>query len=1212
MKKIRLLLAAIAAMVTMGVNAQSWTAPTIQGEDPVSGTQYKVMNVGAGTFLDMGKAWFGWSTTAILSNNGIYFTLTADGDNWKFIRTGTQGVFTSGNGISGDAMHVDNTAHTYGISKLSNGYYHIHDASGNESSLCWGYGTPSGQSLAGVVAHADATAEGWNCDWDFVSVNSFEVYDARLNLYNEYLKSNALGINTDDAATVYNNTSATISELNAATTALKQSRRDYYISLATNDAPQDLTEFYVVNPDFSTFDATGWTRTGTWGNQQFGTGAMESWRNNNVSVLQDLSGLPNGRYRVSCDMISGNDTKTAYVYAKGMTEVEGEHVTAKSSQDNYATMSNEVAGNTISAYPVLVGDGKMTIGFKDPSGWVVVDNFKIIYYGPDLTALKEALQSQIDAVPALQGTTTTAAYNAAKNYADGIDMDALTTEEAISSASSELAALVATAESLQTPYAHYQNVKAAVVAISQSVNTTDADAAVDAATTNEAVDAATTALRNNLATYIASAEVTSPVDVTNAWIDNAAPGVAGNLNYWINSGNPTLESQLFEYWNVAAGTTKQVLATTLPAGYYILSAIAYTRTNMIATLNAGSNTMNIATVSSEVVNGRSAGSNWIAQGNGLNKLTFQLEEPTSNLEIGLTADNTTGDHWICWRSYKLEYLGTDPFAAYRIELAEAVAAAEDVEENSTTSAAYSALQTALSTYNKEWDNSEDWETAIEAIETATTTATTLQPSYATWAYMKNKVSAMTSVEGYTETVDGATTTLNSVISSADHAVEAATTTDVVDTQIATVKSAALTFLAGVRSDGAHPFDITFFITNPNFDNNNIDGWTRTYNGGSANTRCHSNEFYDNNSFDFYQTLTNMPKGNYELKVQAFQRPGWAVAAYNAYLNGNTSTDAVVYINDGETSVKHIASDAQNAPLYWLNNGDYPDDSKVGSEGAYKYIPNSMEGAEVWFAADHYDNSILTAVDGTLKLGFKADKKTADGTWTLFDNFRLYFYGQSINVAMSETEAFAALADIEGANVTMVRNTKVGFNTVALPFDLTAEQVEEFFGEDAEVYEYSDGGDDADNVEVDFGYKSEYTIEANVPVLVKATKAVSEITANNVTVKTGEAKVEGTYLDFVGNYSGQVKIAEGDWFIGKDAVYQSTGDTNIKGFRAYLKTKSAEVKGIQLFIEGVATSISEINGIEKAENGAIYTVSGQRVQKAQKGLYIVNGKKVVVK
>ena len=78
MKKIKLLLAAFAAMVGLSVQAQTWTAPTLQGEDPVSGGKYTIYNVGAGKFLNSGKAWFDWGTTAVLANTGLEETFTGD------------------------------------------------------------------------------------------------------------------------------------------------------------------------------------------------------------------------------------------------------------------------------------------------------------------------------------------------------------------------------------------------------------------------------------------------------------------------------------------------------------------------------------------------------------------------------------------------------------------------------------------------------------------------------------------------------------------------------------------------------------------------------------------------------------------------------------------------------------------------------------------------------------------------------------------------------------------------------------------------------------------------------------------------------------------------------------------------------------------------------------------------------------------------------
>ena len=215
MRKLKLLLLAFLAMCGLSVHAQSWTAPTIQGEDPVDGVTYKIYNVGEEKYLTEGKSWFTWNTTAILANSGSDFTYAGNDASFTLTthRSGNAKFFTSGNNIPGDAMHVDGQSPTnYGLTKLASGYYHIHDAGGDESSPCWGYGIPSGKNVAGVVAHADASSADWKCEWLFVG----PLYNARVNLYNLLLTAYGEGINTDDASDVYNNASATLEQITTA------------------------------------------------------------------------------------------------------------------------------------------------------------------------------------------------------------------------------------------------------------------------------------------------------------------------------------------------------------------------------------------------------------------------------------------------------------------------------------------------------------------------------------------------------------------------------------------------------------------------------------------------------------------------------------------------------------------------------------------------------------------------------------------------------------------------------------------------------------------------------------------------------------------------------------------------------------------------------------------------------------------------------------
>ena len=85
------------------------------------------------------------------------------------------------------------------------------------------------------------------------------------------------------------------------------------------------------------------------------------------------------------------------------------------------------------------------------------------------------------------------------------------------------------------------------------------------------------------------------------------------------------------------------------------------------------------------------------------------------------------------------------------------------------------------------------------------------------------------------------------------------------------------------------------------------------------------------------------------------------------------------------------------------------------------------------------------------------------------------------------------------------------------------------------------------------------------------------------------------------------VAEGDYFIGGGKLYKSKGNTNMNAFRAYIQAKTdAPVK---MFIGDFETSINELNA-NLGQGEAIYNVAGQRISKMQKGINIVNGKKVL--
>ena len=205
-----------------------------------------------------------------------------------------------------------------------------------------------------------------------------------------------------------------------------------------------------------------------------------------------------------------------------------------------------------------------------------------------------------------------------------------------------------------------------------------------------------------------------------------------------------------------------------------------------------------------------------------------------------------------------------------------------------------------------------------------------------------------------------------------------------------------------------------------------------------------------------------------------------------------------------------------------------------------------------------------------------------------------------------------------ANVTLTRtfvDDSDTWNTLVLPFDLTDEQTKAAFGNDVKVAAY-EGDDGATDATVTFNTKSDASIEANVPVLIKniTKKAGDEYIFNGVEIKTGEAKASGTKFDFVGNYNASITLADGDYFISGNKVYKSGGTTTLIGTRAYLKPTGAGARIIDSIIDGYeeTTAIENVKKGADTTNGIYYNVAGLRVAKPTKGLYIVDGKKVIVK
>ena len=88
----------------------------------------------------------------------------------------------------------------------------------------------------------------------------------------------------------------------------------------------------------------------------------------------------------------------------------------------------------------------------------------------------------------------------------------------------------------------------------------------------------------------------------------------------------------------------------------------------------------------------------------------------------------------------------------------------------------------------------------------------------------------------------------------------------------------------------------------------------------------------------------------------------------------------------------------------------------------------------------------------------------------------------------------------------------------------------------------------------------------------------------------------------------------DYILFSDGLFYQIGDGTVATTKAYLHLESAPstARALAVIFGDETTGISSMHNSQCIMHNEIYNLSGQRVAQPQKGLYIVNGKKVLVK
>lgn len=440
-----------------------------------------------------------------------------------------------------------------------------------------------------------------------------------------------------------------------------------------------------------------------------------------------------------------------------------------------------------------------------------------------------------------------------------------------------------------------------------------------------------------------------------------------------------------------------------------------------------------------------------------------------------------------------------------------------------------------------------------------------------------------------------------------------------------------------------------------------------YVGNGYNMYQTSGEFEDGNTYSgtYYQEpfggywTANIhgTKGSISQLIKP-ERAGWWKVSAKGFSNDGTG---YLFAYAGTTN-------QDNTDKYQVQPFNTVDTVATGINTyvkASKYL-NTTESQSVTVYVDETDSLIF----GAYIQNGKAD------SWTCFDDFTLAYLGEGeLNLIIKETNEDINNINLQSnkdknQTLRLTRSFKTDkWNSLVLPVNLTAQQVKTAFGADTKLSALHHTSPDGKRIffeKVDLRVDDNVAIEAGKLYIIKPQNAMptgqyvqtrtlngtsttidssdSYYTINQVSltsenlpegVQTGVVgsvedkgiKMVGTYVSKTGT-EGHPSIPVNSYILSNGTwYYHIAGVKNVKGLRGWIQTNAnPSSSGTKFVINGVEEGeVTAIEGIEssmevsKRINSNIYNLNGQLVRSnsvsaegLDKGIYIIGGKKVVVK
>lgn len=393
--------------------------------------------------------------------------------------------------------------------------------------------------------------------------------------------------------------------------------------------------------------------------------------------------------------------------------------------------------------------------------------------------------------------------------------------------------------------------------------------------------------------------------------------------------------------------------------------------------------------------------------------------------------------------------------------------------------------------------------------------------------------------------------------------------------------------------------------------NGWNGWTKPELAAN-NWQSYAGDNQDPKYYEVNGGFFNTAKWEQNLSRSITLYPGKYVvklACRTSYNGGNSSGYVSVKVGDTETQANFPLKDdtgygiTTSGEASFDSNNEYYCNGRQGRGWEWRYVPFELNSTSEVTLTIH-----VASEGGNNYPGFYEPQLLAMPMDVTLEDIKTY------------NEAPALVA-----NVTLNRKLGEKWNTIVLPFALNETQVKEMFGEGAKVAAYKGSTVNGDHVTLNF--EEQTSMEAQTPYMIKPGTSASSYKLNGVILEpAGLKKVEDANhkgIDFVGNYTTGQTLQQNCFFISKNTFYRASGQETMKAYRATFQVPSSlsAAKIMNTVFVGEGGSVTAIDDVHVSPQGSfdVYHINGMLVKKnaidlngLDKGIYIINGKKYVVK